>query len=565
MLKRMSISSRLLLFLPVLLTALLVVVWFGLSQLNQSLIDDRKEALKDLVQVGQSVVKTWHEREVAGQLTREQAQIGARNDLWRLRFADNNYFFVQRYDGVTTVYPQRELEGKNRIDTTDVDGVQTVRRQIEAAQRGGDYISYRNPRAGGITSATDTKAFLPKLSYCAGFDPWQWATCTGIYIDDVDTIYNNILMIYGAMALCVICITIALAFFIARSISQPMSVITGRMAMLADGKLNVEVPFLGEPHEMGQMARALHVFKLSRRKAEELTLAQQGEQASKLLRQERLEHLIGAFHERTARIIEAVARAAEHVQAHARTLAQMAKHSRANVAVVSHAATETTNNVQAVAGAAEELSAGVGDVNRRVVKSTDIVRRAVDETDRTNATMRGLVDAAKRIGTIVQVIQDIASQTNLLALNATIEAARAGEAGRGFAVVASEVKSLANQTAKATDEIRQQIVSMQTVTNSAVGAIRNISNTISEINDVTTAIAAAVEEQGAATREIARNIQHAAGGTSEVSSNIVGVSSASAEAGSAAGEVLSASGALRRETDVLRSEIDAFLSNIRAA
>jgi methyl-accepting chemotaxis protein len=179
--------------------------------------------------------------------------------------------------------------------------------------------------------------------------------------------------------------------------------------------------------------------------------------------------------------------------------------------------------------------------------------------------MQGLADNAARISVVVDLIQTIASQTNLLALNATIEAARAGEAGRGFAVVASEVKNLASQTAKATDEIRQQIGDMQNVTSTAVTAIRNISSTITEINDVTTAIAAAVEEQGAATREIARNIQHAAGGTSEVSSNIVGVSNASNEAGTAAADVLSASDALRREAGVLRAEIDAFLSNIRAA
>jgi methyl-accepting chemotaxis protein len=232
---------------------------------------------------------------------------------------------------------------------------------------------------------------------------------------------------------------------------------------------------------------------------------------------------------------------------------------------VASAAEETSVNVQTVSSGTEELSSSIAEIGRQVITSAQIARKAVDEAGATDATMQGLADNASRISVVVDLIQVIASQTNLLALNATIEAARAGEAGRGFAVVASEVKSLANQTAKATDEIRAQIASMQQVTTSAVGAIRNIGETIGEINEVTTAIAAAVEEQGAATREIARNIQHAAGGTSEVSSNIVGVSTASAEAGSAASEVLSASGALRREADVLRAEIDAFLSNIRAA
>jgi methyl-accepting chemotaxis protein len=221
--------------------------------------------------------------------------------------------------------------------------------------------------------------------------------------------------------------------------------------------------------------------------------------------------------------------------------------------------------VQTVSSGTEELSASISEIGRQVISSAQIAGKAVTEATETDATMQGLADNASRISIVVDLIQTIASQTNLLALNATIEAARAGEAGRGFAVVASEVKSLANQTAKATDEIRQQIASMQQVAASAVGAIRNIGQTIGEINEVTTAIAAAVEQQGAATREIARNIQHAAGGTSEVSSNIIGVSAASAEAESAASEVLDASGALRREADILRDEIHAFLGNIRAA
>jgi len=253
------------------------------------------------------------------------------------------------------------------------------------------------------------------------------------------------------------------------------------------------------------------------------------------------------------------------MQSTAQGMSVTADQSSALVSAVASAAEETSVNVQTVSSGTEELSSSIAEIGRQVVNSSEIARKAVAEAGETDSTMQGLADNAARISVVVDLIQTIASQTNLLALNATIEAARAGDAGRGFAVVASEVKSLANQTAKATDEIRQQIVSMQTVTTTAVGAIRNISNTISEINEVTTAIAAAVEEQGAATREIARNIQHAAGGTSEVSSNIVGVSSASSQAGTAAGQVLTASDALRREADVLREEIDAFLSNIRAA
>jgi len=337
------------------------------------------------------------------------------------------------------------------------------------------------------------------------------------------------------------------------------------MQLLSDGDLESEIYQSSQKDEIAAMASSLHVFRESMIEGRALTAGQDRDRIAKSERASRMEARIVEFETKVQSALDSLQQAAGSMQATAQSMSATADQSSALVSAVASAAEETSVNVQTVSSGTEELSSSIEEIGRQVVTSAEIARKAVEEAGATDATMQGLADNAGRISVVVDLIQTIASQTNLLALNATIEAARAGEAGRGFAVVASEVKNLATQTAKATDEIRQQIVSMQTVTNSAVSAIRSIGNTIGEINDVTTAIAAAVEEQGAATREIARNISHAAGGTSEVSSNIVGVSSASTEAGAAASEVLTASGALRREADVLRAEIDAFLQNIRAA
>jgi methyl-accepting chemotaxis protein len=337
------------------------------------------------------------------------------------------------------------------------------------------------------------------------------------------------------------------------------------MQLLSGGDLESEIYRSLQHDEIAAMASSLQVFRESMIEARALSADQDKDRIAKSERASRMEARIVEFEAAVRTAIDSLQQSADSMQTTAQGMSMTADQSSALVNAVASAAEETSVNVQTVSSGTEELSSSIAEIGRQVVASAEIARKAVDEAGATDATMQGLAENASRISVVVDLIQTIASQTNLLALNATIEAARAGEAGRGFAVVASEVKSLANQTAQATDEIRSQIASMQMVTTSAVGAIRNITTTISEINEVTTAIAAAVEEQGAATREIARNIQHAAGGTSEVSSNIVGVSTASAEAGSAASEVLSASSALRHETGVLRSEIDAFLSNIRAA
>jgi methyl-accepting chemotaxis protein len=563
MLKRLSISYRLLLFIPLLLASLAGAVWFGLSEIRSSLLEDRKEAIKQLVQVATTIVDGWYQKEKSGQLSREEAQKGARDELWRLRYADNNYFFIQRYDGLSMLQLDRSLEGKNRIDSTDPYGVPTVRRLVEAAQRGGGLVYYHATRTGGI--ASDAKDTQPKMSYAFGFDPWQWSIGTGIYIDDVDVLYDRIALLYGALGLVILMLAIALAYLIARSISRPLSLITQQTSKLAEGDLDVAVPFLEEAHEVGRLARALDVFKTSRRKADELAAAQRNEQAAKLRRQETVEKLIDDFHERTSRVIEAVIHAAERVQSLAGDLAEMAAQSRARIAAANQASTDTTSNVQSIASAAEELSAAVDEVTRQVSQSATVAERAVIEADETNTTMRGLATAANRIGEVVKLINDIASQTNLLALNATIEAARAGDAGRGFAVVASEVKALANQTTKATEDIQTQISGIQGETSRAVAAISSIGTTVSDMRAMATGISSAMEQQSATTQGITRHIAEAADGTRNVTNNIGGVTEASETTSQAAVSLRSASEDLRREATSLNDEMIRFFGEMRAA
>ncbi|HSY55950.1 MAG TPA: methyl-accepting chemotaxis protein [Bradyrhizobium sp.] len=353
--------------------------------------------------------------------------------------------------------------------------------------------------------------------------------------------------------------------YVGRNILRRIGRLQRSMQLLSSGDLESEIYRSSQHDEVAEMANSLHVFRESMIETRALTAEQDKDRTAKAERASLMEERIVEFEATVRAALGSLENSASSMQTTAQNMSTTADKSSALVNAVASAAEETSVNVQTVSSGTEELSSSITEIGRQVVSSAQIARKAVDEAGQTDATMQGLAENADRISVVVDLIQTIASQTNLLALNATIEAARAGEAGRGFAVVASEVKSLANQTAKATDEIRSQIASMQHVTGSAVSAIRSISSTISEINGIATTIADAVERQGAATREIARNIQHAAGGTAEVSSNIIGVSTASAEAGSAAGEVLTASNAFRQEADHLRSEIDAFLSNIRAA
>ena len=357
----------------------------------------------------------------------------------------------------------------------------------------------------------------------------------------------------------------AILTWLGGTITRPISKLTAVMRSLADGRLDVQVE-QGRRDEIGDMAQAVQVFKDNaidkvRLEEEQAAATQRAEEEKR----QTLNEMADRFERTVKEVVDGVSSSATEMQATSQQMSATAEETSRQSANVATASDQATANVQTVAATAEELSASIAEIGRQVMQSAKIAENAVNEAEATNETVKGLADAAQKIGEVVDLINDIAGQTNLLALNATIEAARAGEAGKGFAVVAQEVKNLANQTAKATEEISTQISAVQEETNDAVLAIEKIRSIIGEVNDIATTISSAVEEQGVSTQEIARNVQQAARGTQDVNANIESVSRAAGETGVAANQVLNASQEMARQAEGLRGEVDRFLAEVRTA
>jgi methyl-accepting chemotaxis protein len=370
---------------------------------------------------------------------------------------------------------------------------------------------------------------------------------------------------YIAMAVALLA-SLGAALFSLFGIARPIERMTSAMGVLASGDATIAVPSVGRQDEIGAMASAVQVFKdnliRTRQLEEETALARASAEEQ---RKAGMRQMADGFEAAVGGIVGMVSASATELQATAQQMTATATETASQSTSVAAAAEQAASNVNTVAAAAEELGSSVQEIGRQVAGSAQLARTAVEEASQTAALVQELNGAVSRIGDVVTLISTIAGQTNLLALNATIEAARAGAAGKGFAVVASEVKALAEQTARATNEISGQIGRIQGSTGQAVTAIGSITARIQEISGVATSIAAAVEEQGAATQEIVRNVAQAASGTGEVTSNIAGVAGAAEETGAAASQVLGAASELSRQSEQLAAEMGRFLATVRAA
>ncbi|MBR0717744.1 methyl-accepting chemotaxis protein [Bradyrhizobium liaoningense] len=366
--------------------------------------------------------------------------------------------------------------------------------------------------------------------------------------------------------ICLVVLVIIGLLAVNMGLSRPMIDMTAAMGKLANNDLAVEIPNADRRDEIGDMAKAVQVFKDNAIRVRQLETEQRDAEArTAAQRKADLQNLAGEFEAAVGQIVDTVSSAATELEAAAGTLSQTASTTQDLSLKVASASSQASGSVQSVASATEEMASSIGEIGRQVETSTRIARDAVAQAEATDQRIAELMSSAGRIGDVVALINAIAGQTNLLALNATIEAARAGEAGRGFAVVASEVKELAAQTAKATHEISEHVAAIQSATEGSVTAIKGIASTIDNISQITSTIAAAVEEQNAATHEISRSVQQAAAGTSQVAENITHVNNGASETGSASSQVLSSAQTLSADSNRLKAEVRKFLDTIRAA
>jgi methyl-accepting chemotaxis protein len=559
-LNNMKIAPKLAIIVGVAMLGLCIAGTFAGYLMQREMMNSKVEQIRSIVEVTRSMALGLMKEVEAGKMTKEAAlaEFQARANSMRYDNGDG-YLFGSTMDRVTILGPDPKAINQVRQDTP-TNGRILAKEWRENASAKGEHTMLFDYMKPGTTEP------IPKVGYSVWLPFWNMYLGTGIYINDIDARMQPLKWMLGLSILGIAMLAGGIAWLISRSISGPLNQLGKRMQELAEGRLDGEIPGIGRGDEVGAMAATVQIFKDNALRMRELEQADAvNQQRAAAERRATMESLAADFERSVNGIVHSVATAADGMQSTAQSMTATASDASARASTVSAASHSASDNVSTVAAAAEELSGSVAEISRQVARSSEIAGKAVSDAERTNATVQVLSTGAEKIGEVIKLIHSIAAQTNLLALNATIEAARAGESGNGFAVVASEVKALANQTAKATEEISAQVAAMQTSTSDAVAAINGITQTIAQMSEITGSISTSISQQGDATREIARNIQSVATGSNEISAHIGGVTQAAGATGAAASKVLSNARELDNQSGLLRQAVDGFLAKVRAA